>query len=65
MFECLTYTRPPCITSGSLDKSHLSLTNLLVTGSIDKFSTSDGGAVLPMALKDKSVEVVDNFKAAL
>ena len=58
-------TLPPCKTSGSTAFVHLSLTNLLVTGSIDKFCTFPGGVVLPTALKVRLEDVADNFKAAL
>ena len=62
---CLTYTLPPCITSASVDLFHLSLTNLLVIGSIERFCTLLGGEVLPCALNVKSVDVAESSNAAL
>ena len=53
------------MTSASTALSHLSLTNLLVTGSMVRFSTLPGGVVLPCALKVKFEEVAESNNPAL
>ena len=63
--EWRTYTLPPCVTSTSVDKSHLSLISLSDIGSAVRFCTFAGTAVFPTALNVISEDVALISNAAL
>ena len=58
--ECLTLQNPPCKTSVSTDASHLRRISFVLIGSILRFNTFAGSAVLPTVL----IVMVDGFAEA-
>ena len=62
--ECLTYTRPPWVTSKSVAKFQRNLTNFSLIGSAVRPDTSVGTAVFPIVVKVSLASVALASKAA-